>query len=345
MTPRRLVVGISGSSGSIMGIRLLEALRSLDIETHLVVSPSSRLTIEQETNWTLNDVTALADVNYTFKDIGATIASGSYATLGMVVIPCSIKTLSAIATSYTDNLLVRAADVTLKEGRPLILVVREAPLHAGHLRLMEQAAANGAVIFPPIPAFYSHPQSLDDVVDNLIGRVLARIGIENPLFTPWAGLDAAALQSHAIPAGLLALSSLTLATAGRDGQPHAAPVYFAADTEDPATPLYFFSQAGSQHGADLAANPAAAVAIYPMVHGWRDIRGLQLRGEAHPLEAGPQFERAMQLYVAKFPFVAAFQEVMTKNRLYVFRPNWVRLLDNSRGFSFKEEWQPGPPAE
>jgi len=182
---RRLVVGMSGASGVILGIRLLDALRSTDIETHLVLSPAARLTISEETSWKVEDVLALADVTYRHADIAAPIASGSFATLGMVVIPCSIKTLSAIANSYAADLLVRAADVTLKEGRPLILVVRETPLHYGHLRLMGLAARAGAVIFPPVPAFYAKPASVEDVIDNLVGRILARMGIDTDLYARW----------------------------------------------------------------------------------------------------------------------------------------------------------------
>jgi flavin prenyltransferase len=185
--PRRLVVGISGASGVILGIRLLETLRSMEIETHLVLSPAGRATITQETDWKVKDVLGLADVVYRYGDIGASIASGSFATLGMVVIPCSIKTLSAIANSYTNDLLSRAADVTLKEGRSLVLVVREAPLHRGHLHLMDLAARAGAVIFPPVPAFYTRPQSVEDIVDNLVGRILARLGIENEGYVEWEG--------------------------------------------------------------------------------------------------------------------------------------------------------------
>jgi 4-hydroxy-3-polyprenylbenzoate decarboxylase len=185
--PARLVVGISGASGVILGIRLLEALRSLEIESHLIISPAARVTIAQETHWKLTDVQALAHVSYSDKDIAAAVASGSFATLGMVVIPCSIKTLSVIANSYSADLLSRAADVTLKEGRPLVLVVREAPLHPGHLHLMSQAAQAGAVIFPPVPAFYAHPQSLEEVVDNIVGRVLSRMGIDNELYSRWTG--------------------------------------------------------------------------------------------------------------------------------------------------------------
>lgn len=183
---QRLVLGISGASGVILGIRTLEILRQIhEIETHLVISPAAKLTITEETNWLPKDVFALADVVHNYNDIGASIASGSFTTLGMIVLPCSIKTLSAIANSYADNLLVRAADVTLKEGRPLILGVRETPLHRGHLRLMDQAAEAGAVIFPPLPAFYAQPQTIDEMIDNLVGRILTRIGIENEAYFRW----------------------------------------------------------------------------------------------------------------------------------------------------------------
>jgi 4-hydroxy-3-polyprenylbenzoate decarboxylase len=184
----RLVVGISGASGVILGIRLLEMVRQLDIETHLIVSPAANVTIAQETKWKISDVLALAEKSYNHADIGAAIASGSFNTQGMVVIPCSIKTLSAIANSYADDLTTRAADVTLKEGRPLLLVVRETPLHPGHLHLMSQSAAAGAIIFPPVPAYYANPQSLDDIVDNTVGRVLARLGIDNSGYEEWRGM-------------------------------------------------------------------------------------------------------------------------------------------------------------
>jgi 4-hydroxy-3-polyprenylbenzoate decarboxylase len=187
--PDRLIVGITGASGAILGIRLLEIARSSPVETHLVISPAARVTIAQETEWKISDVLSLADVTYNHVDIGATIASGSYATLGMVVIPCSIKTLSSIANSFADDLITRSADVTLKEGRPLLLVVRETPLHRGHLRLFNLAAEAGAIIFPPVPAFYSRPSTLDDMVTNTVGRVLARLGIDNEAFQEWGGLD------------------------------------------------------------------------------------------------------------------------------------------------------------
>lgn len=181
----RLVVGISGASGVILGIRALEVLSETEIETHLIISPAAKATIAAETDWKINDVTALGDVTYNHEDVGAAIASGSFATLGMLVIPCSIKSLSAVANSFASGLLSRAADVTLKEGRPLILVVRETPLHSGHLRLMSMAAKAGCVIFPPVPAYYARPASIADMIDDTVGRVLARIGIENDLYTRW----------------------------------------------------------------------------------------------------------------------------------------------------------------
>lgn len=187
--PRRLVVGITGASGVILGIRLLEILKAMEIETHLVISPAGRATIAQETDWKISDVQNLADKSYNHQDIGAAIASGSFNTMGMVVIPCSIKTLSAIANSYAEDLITRAADVSLKEGRPLLLVVRETPLHRGHLRLLSLAAEAGAIIFPPVPAFYARPQNMDEVINNTVGRVLARIGIENQEFLEWKGMD------------------------------------------------------------------------------------------------------------------------------------------------------------
>lgn len=185
MEPPRLVVGITGASGVILGIRLLQAARRLGLETHVILSPAGRATIAEETDWKVSDVLALASVAYNHADVGARLASGSFETMGMVVIPCSIKTLSAIANSYADDLLTRAADVTLKEGRPLVLVVRETPLHRGHLRLMSLATEAGAVIFPPVPAFYARPASVDALIDNTVGRILARLGIENDLYKKW----------------------------------------------------------------------------------------------------------------------------------------------------------------
>ena len=187
---RRLVVGISGASGAVLGVRLLEVLAAIDtVETHLVISPAGRITISDETDRSLKDVEALADVVYKPQDVGAAIASGSFHIDGMVVIPCSIKTLSGVANCYAGDLLSRAADVTLKEGRPLLLVVRETPLHLGHLRLMVQASEMGAIIFPPVPAFYARLSSVDEMVDNTVGRVLARLGVDNELYTRWQGLE------------------------------------------------------------------------------------------------------------------------------------------------------------
>ncbi len=186
---RRLVVGMSGASGAILGIRLLEILREQGIESHLVITEAARQTIHAETSWKVEEVLALAGYVYGEHEIGARIASGSFACLGMVVMPCSIKSLSAIANSYSDNLLVRAADVMLKEGRSLILAVRETPLHRGHIRLMELAASAGAILFPPTPAFYARPDSMDEMVTQFAGRVLARLGIQNEYYVSWQGLE------------------------------------------------------------------------------------------------------------------------------------------------------------
>ena len=188
----RLIIGISGASGVIYGIRLLEVLSRIpSIETHLVMSGVARATILEETEFSVRDVEALADVLHSSGNVGASIASGSFSTMGMIVAPCSIKTLSAIANSYTDDLLSRAADVQLKEGRPVLLMVRETPLHVGHLRLLVQASEIGAVIMPPVPAFYGRPQTLDDIINVTVGRALARIGIPNELYAEWLGMSRA----------------------------------------------------------------------------------------------------------------------------------------------------------
>lgn len=186
--PIRLIVGISGASGVIYGIRLLKVLAEHpDVETHLVISQTARRIIAVESDWTAEQVEALAGSVYAPDDLAAPIASGSFAAAGMVIAPCSIKMLSAVAHSYAADLMSRAADVTLKEGRPLVLVVREAPLHIGHLRLMTRAAQSGAVIFPPAPVFYGRPQTIADLVDGTVGRVLARLGIDNDLYPRWQG--------------------------------------------------------------------------------------------------------------------------------------------------------------
>ena len=180
-----IILAITGASGAIYGVRALELLHSLGRETHFVVSTAARPIIEQETGRTADEVGELASFTYDPADIGAPVASGSFPTAGMLVAPCSIKTLSAIATSYTADLIARAADVCLKEGRPLVLMVRESPLHIGHLRLMTQAAEAGAVLCPPIPVFYGRPQTVDDLIDASVGRALARLGIDNDAFPKW----------------------------------------------------------------------------------------------------------------------------------------------------------------
>ncbi|ELO0982974.1 UbiX family flavin prenyltransferase [Enterobacter asburiae] len=187
---KRLIVGLSGASGAIYGVRLLQVLRNVaEVETHLVMSQAARQTLSLETDLSLRDVQALADVVHDARDIAASISSGSFKTAGMVILPCSIKTLSGIVNSYTDTLVTRAADVVLKERRPLVLCVRETPLHLGHLRLMTQAAELGAIIMPPVPAFYHRPTSLDDVINQTVNRVLDQFDIDlhEDLFSRWQG--------------------------------------------------------------------------------------------------------------------------------------------------------------
>jgi 4-hydroxy-3-polyprenylbenzoate decarboxylase len=185
--PQRLIVGITGASGAVYGIRLLEALRETAVETHLVMSDTAKRVALLETGRTSAQVEALADVSHGNGDLEASIASGSFHTVGMVVAPCSIKSLSAIAHCYGETLLVRAADVTLKERRRLVLVVRETPLHLGHLRLMADVTEYGAVILPPVPGFYHEPRTIEDLIDHTVGKVLDQFGIEHGLYRRWEG--------------------------------------------------------------------------------------------------------------------------------------------------------------
>ncbi len=185
---KRVVVGISGASGSIYGIRLLENLRKdPTIEIHLVLSASGKRTLVEETDHTVPQVEALGHVVYDNRDLGASLASGSFRTAGMVIIPCSIKTVSALANSYADTLIARAGDVTLKEGRPLLAVVRETPLHAGHLKQMLAFVEMGGILLPPMPAFYQRPRTVDDIVNQTVGRVLERMGLGQDLVPEWTG--------------------------------------------------------------------------------------------------------------------------------------------------------------
>jgi len=184
----RIVVAITGASGAIYGIRLLEALAEVrEVEVHLILSRGGRLTVGVETGWKVKDVEALAHTVHSDQDLAAPLSSGSFRTAGMIVAPCSIKTLSGIVHSYADTLVVRAADVVLKEGRRLVLMPRETPLHAGHCRLLLQAAEMGAVIAPPMPAFYNAPKSIDDIVNHNVGRVLDLFEIDSGLVKRWKG--------------------------------------------------------------------------------------------------------------------------------------------------------------
>lgn len=182
---KRLVVGITGASGSIYGVRMLQVLRRLDVESHLVVSRSGQVTLGTELDLDVGELRELADFSYSINDIGAAPSSGSFQSLGMVVAPCSVRSMSEIATGVTGNLLTRAADVTLKERRRLVLMFRETPLHAGHIRTMSQATESGAIIAPPVPAFYTRPQTLDDIIDHSVGRVLDLFGLDTGRVKRW----------------------------------------------------------------------------------------------------------------------------------------------------------------
>ena len=183
-----LIIGITGASGAVYGIRLLEVLSEMkNVETHLVISEAAETTLKHETDRTPENIRRLADYYYDIRDVSASISSGSFKTDGMIIAPCSIKTMSAIAGSYNENLMIRAADVTLKERRKLVLVVRERPLHLGHLRSMEQLTETGAIILPPVPAFYTRPQSIDDIIDYTVGKMLDIFDVEHDLFQRWSG--------------------------------------------------------------------------------------------------------------------------------------------------------------
>jgi len=187
-TPRRLIVGISGASGAIYGIRILQALQGTDIETHLVMTESARITLAAETDMSTADVEALASQVHNVRNIGATVSSGSFKTMGMVIAPCSVRTMSEIAWGTTSNLLTRAADVVLKERRRLVLMLRETPLHSGHLQSMLQVTNSGAIIMPPVPALYAKPRSVMDMIDHTVGRCLDLFDIDTALVDRWPGL-------------------------------------------------------------------------------------------------------------------------------------------------------------
>ena len=183
---KRLIIALTGASGAIYGIRALQALQAADdIETHLVISPSAQYTIAEETDMAVDDIKALADQVHNFQDIGASLSSGSYQTLGMLIAPCSVKTLSGIANCYDDNLIVRAADVCLKERRTVVALLRETPFHLGHIKIMEQATLNGAIVMPPVPAFYHRPTTIDGIVNQTVGRALDLFDLDVNLVERW----------------------------------------------------------------------------------------------------------------------------------------------------------------
>ncbi len=185
----RIIVGISGATGAIYGVRIMEELNRQGVETHLIISDVGKKTIEMETGYSVGEVEKLATQVHNICNLAASISSGSFRTDGMIIAPCSIKSLSAIANSYNANLLVRAADVIIKEKRKLVMVVRETPLHQGHLRLMSMVAETGAVLLPPMPAFYNQPKTLDDLINQTVGKVLDQFHIDHNLFNRWQGID------------------------------------------------------------------------------------------------------------------------------------------------------------
>ena len=187
-TPQKMIVAITGASGTVYGIRLLEALSNIGVETHLILSDSAKITMAMETNFTPSYVESLATEVHSAKNVGASIASGSFRTLGMVVAPCSVHTMSDIAWGSTSNLITRAADVALKERRRLILLFRETPLHAGHIKTMAQVTENGAIVMPPVPALYTNPKSIDDIINHTVGRVLDLFDLDNDLVKRWNGI-------------------------------------------------------------------------------------------------------------------------------------------------------------
>ena len=185
-----LIIGITGASGVIYGIRLLEVLSSIkDVETHLIISEAGEINIKYETDWSIKEIKTLADFSYDISDIGACLASGSFKRDAMIIAPCTIKTMSALASSYAANLMLRAGDVTLKERRRLLLLVRETPLHLGHLRNMERLTEMGAVILPPVPAFYHRPRTIEEIVDQTVGKVLDLFDIKQDLYKRWSGFE------------------------------------------------------------------------------------------------------------------------------------------------------------
>jgi len=344
----RLIIALTGASGVIYGIRALQILRDLpNVETHLVMSAAAKQTIAAETAWTVKQVEQLAHVVHDDRQIGATIASGSFATRGMIVIPCSIKSLSAIANSFSADLITRAADVTLKEGRPLILVVRETPFHLGHLRLMERAAEMGAIIAPPIPAFYGRPQTLDEMIDGTVGRVLARLGFDNALFTHWNGMreavSAPTTTREKVSAFLAAQTTLSLATTNADGAPHVCDVFFAHDEN---LAIYFLSDPKTRHLQNLQRDARVSATVHATTRGWEQIRGVQIAGEARRVDETER-ARAYELYARKYPFVKQWLpsadmlgRALAKLgviEMHKIVPRWMRWIDNGEGFGHKEE--------
>ena len=353
-------MGISGASGAIYGIRLLEVLREVgEIEIHLVVSSAAKLTISLETDYSLEAVEALADRAYRPGDIAAPISSGSFKTMGMVVAPCSMKTVSGIANSYSDNLLLRAADVVLKERRRLVLLPRETPLHLGHLRLLTQVTEMGANrhaadtgLLPSAAEDRGDRGSDDQPGAGSAGyrarrrsvRALAGSAIDSGV-SELHQEDMSKLRPRLL-AFLYQHDTMTLATIGPAGEPQAAAVFYVADDE---LDLYFLSDPDSRHGRNLTREPRVAATIQADGQDWQEITGLQIEGTATVVEEANEIARVAQLFAKRFDFLRELladgdavgapdlQGPLASGRFYAVRPTWIRSIDNTRGFGHKEE--------
>ena len=336
----RIIVAISGASGVIYGIRALQVLRAMpNIETHLVVSSAAKQTIAAETNWAVKDVERSRTRCTTPREIGAAMASGSFAVRGMIVIPCSIKTLSAIANSYSADLIARAADVTLKEGRPLMLVVRETPLHLGHLRLMTRAAEIGAMIFPPVPAFYRQPQTIDEIIDDTVGRVLARIGLDNDLYRAGKNRCVAMELSDRVARFYRRAKH---ADARDDERRRLAARVRSVLHVRRRRVLFSLRSQNAAHSKPRAPSRTSSATIHGASQGWQDIRGVQIGGAAARVDdlrnararsrSTSPSTRSCAGFCRSVEMLGHAHEIFGVVDLYKLTPRWLRWIDNTQGF-------------
>ena len=347
----RLIIGISGASGVIYGIRLLEMLKDVeDIETHLVVTNGGKLNISLETDFDLKDIEQMADVVHSDRNLGASIASGSFETTGMIIAPCSMKTLSAVVNSYAANLIVRAADVILKEKRQLIIIPRETPLHLGHTELFYKASLMGAHIVPPNPAFYNNPESIDDIINHTVGRVLDLAGVDNDVVKRWKGvqprMSSDSLQDIILRVQEFLNNHNTVSIASKNNESvWAATVFYIADTN---MNLYFLSSDKTQHISNIQTDENVAITVYKDVEDWQSIQGLQGSGRVSEVASSDR-DKILADYIKKYVFLddllqnpkddqeKKIAEQFSSIGLYVYKPNFFRIIDNSISFGFKQE--------